>query len=271
MLKASAILVVMVLIFIFSFIFFKSLPFITDNQLSSLFVDDGWYPTTNNFNLFPIIVGSISIMVVPLLLSAPLGILLALFCRYYAPKSLAKVYIALIELLSGIPSVVYGLWGVLVLVPWIGQYAPPGASLLAGWIIIAIMILPLMVICVDNQLALVPKKWLSGAQALSITRWGTIWKIVLPSCISNISSGLILQTGRALGETMAVLMVCGNIVQIPTSMFDPIRTLTANIALEMSYATEMHVSVLFMSGLILLLMTSILMSLAYAFKRQPVE
>jgi phosphate transport system permease protein len=124
--------------------------------------------------------------------------------------------------------------------------------LLAGIAILTIMILPTIALMADASLAKVPPEYLQGAAALGISRWGTIWGVVFPAAKSGLFTGVILETGRAIGETMAILMVCGNVVQTPKSWFDPIRTLTANIALEMAYATGNHRSALFLSGLVLM-------------------
>jgi phosphate transport system permease protein len=174
------------------------------------------------------------------LIAAPLGILSAIFCRFYAPLMLADLYRRLIELLAGIPSVVYGLWGLVVLVPLIGRIEPPGASLIAGILILTIMILPTIALTADSSLANVPAEYIPGAAALGLSRHTTICHIAIPAARSGVFTGIILGTGRALGETMAVLMVCGNVVEIPRGPFEPVRTLTANIALEMAYATGDH-------------------------------
>ena len=192
------------------------------------------------------------------LLASPIGIILAIFLQYYAPPKVAIIYRSLIELLAGIPSVVYGFWGLIVLVPLISNWVPPGASVLAACIVLALMILPLVTLMTDSALSQIPEKWVTAADALAINRWSKIWKIALPHAMPSIIAGTTLQAGRALGETMAVLMVCGNIVQIPHSIFEPARTLTANIALEMAYATDHHVSALYVSGLVLLIITILL-------------
>ena len=165
------------------------------------------------------------------------------------------------------PSVVFGFWGLLVLVPWIARLAPPGASVLAGMLVLALMILPLVALTADAALAQVPQQYLRGAAAMGLSRWGTIRKITLPVAMPGILSGVVLQTGRALGETMAVLMVSGNVVQVPSSWFQPVRTLTANIALEMSYAVDQHRTALFVSGLLLLILTIVLVVIADRFRR----
>jgi phosphate transport system permease protein len=206
--------------------------------------------------------GTIIAMAGSVFVATPLGILSAVFCHYYAPPKLAQLYRRLIELLAGIPSVVYGFWGLVVLVPIIGRIRPPGPSLLAGIIILTIMILPTIALMADGSFANVPKSYLEGAAALGFSRWGTVRHVVFPAAKSGLFTGVILETGRAIGETMAILMVCGNIVQTPKSLFDPMRTLTANIALEMAYAMGDHRSALFVSGLVLMAMIGVLVAAA---------
>jgi phosphate transport system permease protein len=141
-----------------------------------------------------------------------------------------------------------------VLVPLIGEIHPPGPSLLAGILILTIMILPTIALMADASLANVPQHYLRGAAALGLPRWATIRHVVFPAAKSGLFTGVILETGRAIGETMAILMVSGNVVQTPSSLFDPIRTLTANIALEMAYALGDHRAALFVSGFVLMAM-----------------
>ena len=243
---------------IITFVLLKSLPFIQESGITPLWQDPSWHPTEDKFNILPMVLASLFIMIGAVLLASPLGVMLSLFMRYYAPKKLAAFYRGLIELLAGVPSVVYGFWGLIVLVPFISKWVPPGASVLAACLVLGLMILPLVVLITDSALEQTPAKWIAAADALALKRWSRIWKIILPNAMPSILSGTVLQAGRALGETMAVLMVCGNIVQIPGSLFDPARTLTANIALEMAYATGNHTSALFISGFVLLLLTIIL-------------
>jgi len=165
--------------------------------------------------------------------------------------------------MAGIPSVVYGLWGLLVLVPWINQWAPPGASWLAGSLVLALMVLPLALLVTDTALGQLPAAWWRAGHAMSLSRLGMLRRVLLPAAAPSILSGVVLQFGRALGETMAVLMVCGNVVQWPHSVFDPVRTLTANIALEMAYATGDHRVALFVSGLLLMAVTALLLAVAW--------
>jgi phosphate transport system permease protein len=226
--------------------------------LGRLLGDASWHPaptaSDGQFNMLPMILGSLVITLGAILLAAPLGVLSALFCRYYAPPALAGVYRQLVGLLGGIPSVVYGFWGLVVLVPLIQQLAPPGPSLLAGTLVLALMILPTVTLLVLATLETVPQHELHGAAALGLSRWTTLTRVLRPRLLPGFSVAVVLGVLRAIGETMAVLMVAGNVVAVPHSVFDPVRTLTANIALELGYATRDHRSVLFVSGLALMVM-----------------
>ncbi|MDF0673980.1 MAG: phosphate ABC transporter permease subunit PstC [Nitrospira sp.] len=236
------------------FLIAEALPVLHHVGLLRFFTDPSWHPAEGLYNLTPMLWGTLFAMTGSVLIATPLGILSAVFCHYYAPPALARPYRRLIELLAGIPSVVYGFWGLVVLVPLIAEIQPPGPSLLAGILILTIMILPTIALVADASLVNVPQQYLQGAAALGLPRWATIRGIVFPAAKSGLFTGVILETGRAIGETMAILMVCGNVVQIPSSIFDPIRTLTANIALEMAYALGDHRAALFASGLVLMAM-----------------
>jgi phosphate transport system permease protein len=241
-----------VVLLIVLFLIRESLPMLSRVSALRFFSDASWHPTDQLYNLTPMLAGTLFAMAGSVLVATPLGVLSAVFCHYYAPPRIARMYRRLIELLAGIPSVVYGFWGLVVLVPIIGRMQPPGPSLLAGTIILAIMILPTIALMADGSLANVPESYLKGSAALGLSKSAAIWNVVFPAAKSGLFTGVILETGRAIGETMAILMVCGNIVQTPKSIFDPIRTLTANIALEMAYAMGDHRAALFVSGLVLM-------------------
>ena len=241
-----------IILLIVVFLVFEALPVLSHVRPLHFFTDSSWHPAEGLYNLLPMVLGTLFVTTGSVIVATLLGISSALFCHYYAPPLLASFYRKFIELLAGIPSVVYGLWGLVVLVPLIASFHPPGPSLLAGITILTLMILPTIALVADASLAKVPHEYIQGAMALGLKRWSIIRKILLPTAKSGLFTGIILQTGRAIGETMAILMVCGNVVQIPTSVFDPIRTLTANIALEMAYAVGDHRSALFLTGLLLL-------------------
>lgn len=245
-----------------AFLVLESTPALRSVGLGRFFSDLSWHPADGLYGLTPMLWGTLFAMLGAVLVATPLGVLSAVFCQHYAPPRVAGVYRRLIELLAGIPSVVYGLWGLMVLVPRIGALHPPGPSLLAGIVVLALMILPTIALSADAALAGVSPDYWRGAAALGISRWSAIRHVVLPAARSGLFTGVILGTGRAIGETMAILMVCGNQIQTPGSVFDSVRTLTANIALEMSYAMGSHRSALFVSGLLLLTMIVLLVSAA---------
>ena len=252
MLRGMAIVSGAIVLLIIVFLIWETLPILQNIGLTRFFTDPSWHPTSDEFNLTPMLSGTLLVMSGAVLIATPVGILSAVFCHYYAPPVLAKLYRRLIELLAGIPSVVYGFWGLVVLVPIIGRIHPPGPSLLAGTLILTLMILPTIALVADASLANVPPDYLRGAAALGLGRWAMVRGVVFPAAKSGLLTGIILETGRAIGETMAVLMVCGNVVQTPKSLFEPVRTLTANIALEMAYAVGNHRAALFVSGLVLM-------------------
>ncbi len=267
MLRGMAIVSGAIALLILLFLIWETLPILQNIGLTRFFNDPSWHPASEEFNLMPMLWGSLFVTAGSVLVATPLGILSAVFCHYYAPPVLAQIYRRLIELLAGIPSVVYGFWGLVVLVPIIGRIHPPGPSLLAGILILTLMILPTIALVADATFANVPADYLRGAAALGLGRWAMVRGVVFPAAKSGLLTGVILETGRAIGETMAVLMVCGNVVQVPKGVFEPVRTLTANIALEMAYAVGNHRAALFVSGLILMAMIVVLVVAAEMINR----
>ncbi len=253
-----------IVLLIVAFLALEAIPALREVGLRRFFTDASWHPADGAdrgaFNLVPMVAGTLTVATGAVLIATPLGIASALFCRFYAPGALGRAYRRLVELLAGIPSVVYGFWGLVVLTPLIRQWQPPGQSLLAGILILTVMILPTVALLSESSLRSIPAAYLRGATALGLSRWATIRGVALPAARSGIFTAVILATGRAVGETMAVLMVMGNIVQVPGSVFDPVRTLTANIALEMGYAMEVHRSALFVTGLMLMAIVVVLVA-----------
>ena len=203
-------------IFIGVFITWETYPIWRDTGVQRFFSDKGWFPapspTEGSFNVTAMLWGTLCVTVGAVAIAAPLGILSAVFCRYYAPSRLSWIYRRVLELLAGIPSVVYGLWGLVTLVPWINRLHPPGPSLLAGIILLTLMILPTIALFADAAFAQIPAKYLQGAAALGLSHATTVFRVALHAARSGCVTGILLATGRAVGETMAVLMVCGNVV-----------------------------------------------------------
>lgn len=250
-LRLAALLVAAILVLVALFLLRESWPVLRDIGAARFWTDAAWHPGEQLYGLAPMLAATLLASVGALLLAIPLGVAAALFCRFYAPPVLARAYRHLISLLAGVPSVVFGFWGLTVLVPLIARWEPPGASLLTAILILALMVLPTVALTSAAALAAVPAAYLQGAAALGLSRRGMLLGVALPAARGGILAGVLLAAARALGETMAVLMVSGNVVQTPGSLFDPVRTLTANIALEMAYATGDHRAALFVSGLLL--------------------
>lgn len=244
------------------FLLREAWPALTTAGPSAFFLDGDWRPsaagTQARFGIWPMLLGSIYAATGAILLAAPLGVLLALYLRVYAAATTAALLRPLVQLLAGVPSVVYGFWGLVAWVPLIALWQPPGASLLAAILILTLMVLPTVTLLTDTALAAVPTAPLRAAAATGLSRATMVWRVLLPAARGGIATGVVLATGRALGETMAVLMVAGNVVNVPDSLFDPVRVLTANIALEMAYALDVHRAALFATGLVLLALATAL-------------
>lgn len=262
-LGATAFSAISALLLIALFIISEGLPFIFKYGLNEFLFSSDWQPHLGKFGIYPMIVASILVTFGAMIVGAPLGIAGALFLTEYVPKTIMRIVKPTIELLAAIPSVVFGFIGVMVLAPLIrDNLGGPGLSLLAAAIILGIMILPTIIsISIDSILA-VPQSFREGSLALGATVWQTIHMVTIKASKSGIIASIILGMGRAIGETMAVIMVAGNSVNIPTSSLDSVRTLTANIALEMSYATGMHRQALFATGVVLFIVIIILNSIA---------
>lgn len=267
-LMTTAVLSAALLVLVVAFLLKESWPALQGMGWWRFISSEGWYPLDQQYSLAPMLIATAITGIGALLLAAPFGIAVAVFSVFYAPPATAGALQNLIGLMAGIPSVVYGFWGLTVLVPLIAAWEPPGASLLAAVIVLALMVLPTVMLTTKAALLAVPGASLMGATALGITRQGIILHIALPAAQARINAGILLATARALGETMAVLMVAGNVVQLPSSVFDPIRVLTANMALEMAYATGEHRSALFVSGLVLTGLVTVLTLLAYGFLKR---
>lgn len=231
-----------------------------------LLTDPDWLPDPDpaigTFNAGPLIVGSVLVTIGAMILAAPIGVLMAVFATEFAPRTVAGLLRRMLELLAGVPSVVFGLVGLTVLVPLLARVRPPGANVLAGSVVLALMIVPTVALLTERALRDCPIELRRASAAIGLSRWTTVRRVLWPVARGGVVAALVLAVGRAIGETMAVLMVCGNVVQLPGGPFDPVRTLTANIALEMGYARGVHQEALFATGFLLLLVTAGLVLLA---------
>ena len=255
----SAIISIMSLVIIIIFVFAKGIPAIMEIGLMDFIFGKLWRPSSNDFGILPMILGSIYATIGALLIGVPIGILTAIYMSEIASKQIRKMIIPMVELLAGIPSVIYGFFGLIVIVPLIDQIAGNGGnSLLAAMIILGIMILPTVINISDTSLRAVPKEYRENSIALGASKMQTIFKVVLPAAKSGVLTAVVLGIGRAIGETMAVILVAGNSPQIPISVFDRFRSMTANIAIEMGYAFGLHQEALFATGVVLFVFIIIL-------------
>ncbi|KNZ43315.1 phosphate ABC transporter permease subunit PstC [Acetobacterium bakii] len=238
------------------FVFYNGLkPFVSNSYPFWNFISGvEWRPGSNMYGIFYMIVGSIFGTLGAILLGVPIAILTAVYIAEMADSRIGKIIRFAVELLAGIPSVLYGVFGLGIIVPYVLKISPmaQGESLLATILVLAIMILPTVVSISETSISAVPKEYREGSYALGASKIQTIFKVVLPAARSGVMTGVILGIGRAIGETMAVMLVCGNpIAGIPTSLFDQIRPLTTNIALEMGYASGVHQELLYSTGVVL--------------------
>ena len=240
------------LLLITVFIFREGFPVILKAGLQDFLFSAKWAPTKGHFGILSMIISSLAVTFNAILLGVPLALACAITLAEFTPPRWVAVLKPTIELLAGIPSVVFGFLGVIFLVPLIREYlGGPGLSLLAASIILAIMILPTITSISIDALQAVPLLYKEGALAMGATHWQAIRYVLLPAARSGVVTAIILGMARAIGETMAVIMVAGNALKIPGSLLDPVRTLTSTIALEMGYSTGDHRQALFAAGIIL--------------------
>ena len=245
------------------FIFIEGTPIIIKYGIKNFLLGMDWFPSEKSFGILPMIIGSVEVTAGALIIGVPLGLACAITLTEFSSKRVRQIIKPVIELLAGIPSVVYGFIGVVILVPFIrNNLGGPGLSVLAASIVLGIMILPTIIsISIDSLLA-VPRNYREGSIAMGATQWQTTIMVMFPAAKSGIITSIILGMGRAIGETMAVIMIAGNAINIPNSILDPVRTLTSNIALEIGYSTGEHRQALFATGIVLFVIIMILNTVA---------
>jgi phosphate ABC transporter permease protein PstC len=254
---------VSILIVITLFIFSEGTPIMFKYGLRQFLLGLNWYPTEKSFGLLPMIVGSLFVTSGALLVGVPTGLACAVVLTQFASKRVGRILKPVIELLAGIPSVVYGFIGIVVIVPFIREnLGGPGLSVLAASLVLGVMILPTVISISIDAFQALPPTYREGSIALGATVWQTTRMVLLPAARSGLIAAIILGMGRAIGETMAVIMIAGNAAAIPGSPLAPVRTLTSNIALEMGYASGEHREALFATGVILFVIIMVLNTLA---------
>jgi phosphate transport system permease protein len=261
---------------IFLFLLREGIPVFYEVPLGNLF-GTRWYPTFNLFGTLPLILGSGLVTITAIVIALPLGVATAVFVREVAPDWTRDFLKPMIEVLAGIPSVVLGFFGMIVVAPLIRERLeiPTGLTVIAGALILAYMALPTIISVAEDALDAVPKSYRDAGLAMGATQWQTIWRVVVPSARSGIAMAVMLGMGRAIGETMAVMMVTGNAARMPLSLdslFRPARTMTATIAAEMGEVAQgsVHYHALFGIGIILFILTFLinLVAALAIFKKQ---
>jgi phosphate transport system permease protein len=249
----SAVIGIVSLAVIAYFIIRESIPAFQEAGVVGIVLGQDWLPPAL-YGVATMIVASVVSTFGAVIVGVPIGVLTAIFIAEIAPKRVADVIRPAVELLAGIPSVVYGFFGLVIIVPLIQNIfqVPAGNTILAGIIVLGVMILPTVITVSETSIRAVPKNYKEGSLALGASNIYTIFKLLVPAARSGIMTGVILGIGRALGETMAIIMVMGNAPAMPQGILDSARTLTANIAIEMSYASGVHANALYATGVVLL-------------------
>lgn len=259
---ACAFVAVAASVLIFAFVTVQGVPILSKVGLWSFLSGTDWLPTQGRFGILPMIVGTFVVTLGALLIGAPLAVATALFLSEVAPRPVRRLMRPAVELLAGVPSVVYGFFGIVVLVPLVRTVIGGwGYGLVAGWLVLAVMIVPTIAVISEDALKAVPRAYREASLAMGATRWQTIHRVVVPAASGGILTAVVLGMGRAIGETMAVLMVLGNAPIVPTSIHSVPRTLTSAIILDMSYATGDHQTALFAMGTVLLVISMGLIAL----------
>lgn len=255
------------------FLFTNGIPAIGKIGVGNFLLGDIWKPGSNQYGIFAFIVGSIYVTAGAILIGVPIGVLTAAFMAKFCPKKLYRPLKAGVELLAGIPSVIYGFFGLMVIVPFVREqfrdsFGGNGLSILTAAVLLGLMILPTIINVSEAAIRAVPDKYYQGALALGATHERSVFRTVLPAAKSGIMAGIVLGIGRAIGETMAVIMVVGNQPRMPKGIFEGARTLTANIVIEMGYATGLHREALIATGVVLFVFILLINSLFSLLKRK---
>lgn len=238
---AAATLSILAVALICVFLFANGIPAIAKIGVFDFLLGQNWKPSNNIFGIFPMIVGSIYVTAGAVLIGVPLGILCAVFLAWFCPKKLYRFIKPAVELLAGIPSIVCGFFGLVVLVPIMQNFfGGSGKGILTASILLGIMILPTIIGVAESAIRAVPASYYEGSLGLGATHERSVFFAVLPAAKQGILAGVILGIGRAIGETMAVVMIAGNQPVVPGSIFSGVRTMTANIVMEMGYAADLH-------------------------------
>ena len=252
------------------FLFVNGIPAMKEIGIFKFLLGTMWKPGNNIYGILPMIMGSIYVTAGAILIGVPIGILTSVFMASYCPKKVYRFFKSAIDLLAGIPSVVYGFFGLMMLVPLIRDlfHKGNGSSILSASILLGIMILPTIIGVTESAIRAVPSNYYEGSLALGATKERSLFFVVLPAAKSGLIAGVVLGIGRAIGETMAVIMVAGNQPVIPGNLAMGVRTLTSNIVMEMGYATDLHREALIATAVVLFVLILIINLCCSALQRR---
>ena len=246
---------VLAVVLICVFLFANGVPAIAEIGLFDFLLGKEWRPSNNIYGILPMILGSIYVTAGAILIGVPIALLTSVFMAKYCPKKIYPLFRSAINLMAGVPSIVYGFFGMVLIVPTIRNLFPEayisGSSMLAASVLLGIMILPTIIGVTETSIRSVPDSYYEGSLALGATHERSVYCIVFPAAKSGIMAGIVLGIGRAIGETMAVIMVAGNQPRMPQGILEGVRTMTANIVTEMGYAAELHREALIATGVVL--------------------
>lgn len=249
---AAATISILAIALICLFLFANGIPAIGEIGVFQFLLGKTWKPSSGLYGILPMILGSVYVTAGAVLFGVPIGVLMAAFLARFCPPGLHRVLRPMVELLAGIPSVVYGFFGLVVLVPWVrNNFGGTGSSMLTASLLLGIMILPTVITVSESAIRAVPQSYYEGALALGATHERSVFFVTMPAAKSGIVAGIVLGIGRAIGETMAVIMVAGNQARMPNGILKGVRTLTANIVIEMGYAADLHREALIATGVVL--------------------
>lgn len=273
----TAVFSIAAVVLICIFLFANGLPAIREIGIVQFLSGTKWNPSNDVYGILPMIAGSLYVTAGAILFGVPVGILTSVFMTYYCPKKIYRPLKSATELLAGIPSVVYGFFGMIVLVPAIYKFermihvSGKGNSILTASLLLGIMILPSIIGVAESAFRAVPQSYYEVSLAMGATKERTIFKVMLPAASSGVLAGVVLGIGRAIGETMAVVMIAGNQPRMPQTIFKGVRTMTSNIVMEMGYATGLHREALIATGVVLFVFILLINACVAALKKKQVE
>lgn len=273
----AAVFSIAAVVLICIFLFANGIPAIRQIGIIQFLMGTKWSPSNDTYGILPMITGSLYVTAGAILFGVPVGILTSVFMTYYCPEKIYRPLKSATELLAGIPSVVYGFFGMMVLVPSVYKFekmihvSGKGNCIFTASLLLGIMILPSIIGVAESALRAVPQSYYEGSLAMGATKERTIFRVMLPAASSGVLAGVVLGIGRAIGETMAVVMIAGNQPRMPQTIFKGIRTMTANIVMEMGYATGLHREALIATGVVLFVFILLINACVAALKKKQVE